>query len=66
VRKAKRKRKDAMNNLAVISHGLVGNTACEKVHAPVRPLEPTEHAQMNDVRDIFREYAASLSYSLRY
>jgi len=55
-----------MNNLAVISHGLVGNTACEKVHAPVRPLEPTEHAQMNDVRDIFREYAASLSYSLRY
>ncbi len=55
-----------MNKLAEMSHVLAGNPACDHKHTPIRLLEPTERHQMHEVRDIFREYAASLSYSLHY
>lgn len=55
-----------MSERAAASHGLASIPRCDIVAVPIRLLEPTERAQMNDVRDIFREYAASLTYSLHY
>lgn len=55
-----------MEELAAISHGPAQTSARGDGPATVRLLEPTHPAQMNDVRDIFREYAASLTYSLHY
>lgn len=55
-----------MKQLASVSHANTTDIAQGREAPAVRLLEPSQRAEMNAVRDIFREYAASLTYSLHY